>query len=98
MTEIRNVSGLVTSFSLGDILSRYRAGNSTQHLSFDAAAFMAGSLGDNVRPTSFDAFNEVSAYVMTTGQAITIDQFYANKYASLLASGKTAPRCFKWVA
>ena len=50
---------------------------------------MAGSLGDNVRPTSFDAFNEVSAYVMTTGQAITIDQFYANKYASLLASGKT---------
>ena len=85
MTEIRNAAGNVTSFTLGDVLGRYRAGDRS-HMSFDAAAFMAGTLGNNVRPTSFDAFSEVSAYVASTGQSISIDQYFTNKYNGLLAS------------
>lgn len=81
MTEVRNNLGYVTSFSIGDILTRYRAGaGAVNHLAFDNAAFMASPLGLNVRPTSFDAFTEVSAFVKNTGQAISIEQYYADKY------------------
>jgi hypothetical protein len=88
MTEVRNLDGLVTSFNYGDILSRYRAGDG-HHMSFDASAFMVGSLGRNVRPTSFRAFDEVSAFVRNSGQATTIDELYRTAYRIGIA---TTPR------
>lgn len=86
MTITYNASGAITGFNYNDILNAYRSGSGF-NAPIDMQTFMNSSASSFVKPTSFSAFAEVSDYVQSTGQSITIENYYLQKGAALGLTG-----------